>query len=373
MTVHRVYLAVIVLLSLGASGCGSDSFDKTVTPVRVMSSQAADVVSPVAYTASVIPYSQVELDFKVDGYVKEILQVGGADGRMRDIQAGDPVQIDMVLAVVDETQYLAKVVEAEAQLAEAAASLQKGTEDFRRAETLYSTESIIAPTFERARKEYKVALAQVAGAQAQVVQAAKNLSDCRLKPPANGVILKRYIEVGTLVRPGSQGFLIADVTSVKVLFSVPDVTLGDVRLGQEMAVTTESLKDTVFLGQITEIAPSADARSRVFNVEITIQNPENLLKPGMITSLSIDTGGEEKPVILLPLGSIVRSTSKQPGYAVFVIESRDGGTYARRRDVELGSVYGNRIAVASGILSGEQVIIMGSQIVFDGDRVNIIP
>jgi len=94
------------------------------------------------------------------------------------------------------------------------------------------------------------------------------------------VLLKRYIEVGTLARPGTKGFVLADVSSVKVLFSVPDVVLGDVSLGQEMEVTTESIPDRIFRGRITEIAPAANTRSRVFNVEITIQNPENLLSRG---------------------------------------------------------------------------------------------
>ena len=365
-------LALSVILPYLFTGCGKDENQKTVTPVRVEKATIQNENAPLRYTATVNPYNQVNLDFKVDGYIREIWQVEGADGRMRIIQEGDNVVKDMPLALVDPTEYLAKVVEAKSQLAEARATLQKDTAAYKRAQILYSEQSMIAPEYDKAVKNYKVSNAQVKAAEANLIEAEQNLSYCTLRPPSNGVLLKRNIEVGTLVRPGSEGFVLADVASVKVLFSVPDVVLGDVSLGQVMEVTTQSIKDAIFLGRITEIAPAANTRSRVFNVEITIQNPENLLKPGMIASLNVFKDGFVNPVVLLPLESIVRSVNSQDGYAVFTVEEDDGKTRTLRKDVQLGSVYGNRIAIIEGIGEGEQVITMGAQQVRSGQEVSII-
>lgn len=366
-------LTLLAFISVMLSACGKDDFEKTVTPVRVEKAAFQDENAALRYTATVNPYSQVDLDFKVDGYVMEILQVEGADGRPRDIQEGDYVTKDMPLALVNPTEYLAKAVEAKAQLTEARASLQKDTEDYNRAQVLYEAESMIAPEYERAVKNYKVSGAQVKSAQAQLVEAEQNLSYCTLRAPSNGVLLKRYIGVGTLARPGTKGFVLADVSSVKVLFSVPDVVLGDINLGQEMEVTTESIPDRIFRGRITEIAPAANMRSRVFNVEITIQNPENLLKPGMIASLNVYEGETVNPVILVPLGSIVRSADTPDGYAVFTIQESDGKTRAQSKNIKLGSVYGNRIAVTEGLEQGERVVTIGAQLVRNGQEVSIIP
>ncbi|MEQ9619600.1 MAG: efflux RND transporter periplasmic adaptor subunit [Deltaproteobacteria bacterium] len=370
------YISIAGALSIAVTaliGCGGDDYDKAVTPVRVQTAEPQNVKGALSYTATVNPYTQVELDFKVEGYVQEILQVEGVEGRLRDVQEGDEVLKGTPLAAIDQTEYLSKVVEARAQLAEAQASLEKGTEDFNRASILYSTKSITAPDYERDRKEYQVAAAQVKGGKAQVVAAEQNLAYCTLRPPMNGMVLKRDIEVGSYVRPGTRAFVIADLSSVKVLFSVPDVILGDIKLGEEMAVTTESIKDTIFLGRVTEIAPSANQRTRVFNIEITVPNPENLLKPGMIASLALDPAGGNEPAILLPLNSVVRSENNKDGYAVYVTERRDGKTIARKKDIGLGSVYGNMIAVAEGLERGEEVIVMGAQIVHDGQEVNVIP
>lgn len=361
-----------VLVSILIAACGGDDYEKTVTPVRVERVSVRDETAPLRYTATVQPYSQVDLDFKVDGYVTGILQVEGADGRPRDIQEGDNVVKDLPLAQIDQTEYLAKVVEAKAQLQAARATHLNDAEDFGRAEILYSQQSMTAPEYDRAEKNFKVSASQVESSEAQLVEAEQNLSYCTLRAPSNGVLLKRYIEVGALVRPGSKGFTLADVTSVKVLFSVPDVVLEDVSLGEEMKVTTRSLQDMVFTGRITEIAPAASTRSRVFNVEITIQNPENLLKPGMIASLNVYERDSSKAIMLIPLGAVVRSVNSRDGYAVFTVEEREGKTVARRKDVELGGVFGNRIAVISGLKQGERIVTSGAQIIRNGELVSII-
>jgi len=368
-----VFPAFCMLVAVILSGCGGEDYKKTVTPVRVETPALSELNSAVSYTASVNPYTQVELDFKVEGYVQEILQTMGANGKMRDIQAGDEVPKGTPLAVIDQTEYLAKVIEAESRLKQAQASLQKETEDFGRTSILYSKKSVTAPDYDRVRKDYKSAQAQVVAAEANLVDAKENLGFCTLRAPMNGVIISRDVNVGSYVRPGTQGFVIADVTSVKAVFSIPDVALGDVSLGQEMAVTTEAVKDTIFMGTVTEIAPSASTRTRVFNVEITIPNPENLLKPGMIAALGVAEGSLERDIMLVPFSSVVRSANNRDGYAVYVIEDKKEKTYAKIVDVSLGSVFGNRIAVTSGLSPGDRVITTGAQIVQNGDQVSIIP
>jgi multidrug efflux system membrane fusion protein len=367
---------VIYIMLIAASpalfACGS-GYEKTVTPVRVKAAAPGEVAGPLRFTATVNPYTQVSLDFKVDGYVREIKQVMGSDGRMRDVQEGDEVTKGEALASIDDTEYLSKVIEAKSQLAEAQASYTKGKADYERTTILYSTRSITINDYEHATKEYETAKAQVEGGKAKVAGAQQNLDYCTMRAPMNGVLLERDIDVGSYVRPGTQGFVLADVTSVKVLFAVPDVVLGDVKLGEEMSVTTESVPDTFFKGRVTEIAPEAGSRSRVFNVGITIPNPDNVLKPGMIASLALGTKGKDVPVVLLPLGSVVRSSTEGREFAVFVAEERDGKSYARKKDVLLGSVYGNSVAVMEGLAPGEKVVIMGSQIIREGEEVRIIP
>jgi RND family efflux transporter MFP subunit len=262
---------------------------------------------------------------------------------------------------------------AEAQLAQAKAALQKATDDFNRAKILYSTKSITQPDYDTARKEFEVSEASVAGATAQLEDAKLNLEYCALTAPAKGVLLQRNIEVGTLVRPDTVGFVMADVTSVKVVFGVPDVILGNVLLGSPVGIRTESIPKALFQGKVTAISPAASSTSRVFNVEITVPNPDNLLKIGMIASLEVPGSRASRAGTVVLLSSIVRSKNDSTGFAVFVVDESGGKQVAHLRDVKLAEVYGNTISVTEGLKAGEKVIVSGATLVVEGEQVRIIP
>jgi RND family efflux transporter MFP subunit len=183
----------------------------------------------------------------------------------------------------------------------------------------------------------------------------------------------RSIEVGSLVSPGTPGFVVADTRSVKAVVGVPDVVVGDLRLGQTETVRCEAIPSVTFTGTITRIAPSADATSRVFEVECTIPNRDGRIRSGMIASLELGEGGAPSAGARVPLNAIVRPPGDPTGYAVFVVEEADGKTIARSRRVELGDVAGNEIGITSGLAPGERVIMVGATLVVDSQEVTIIP
>ena len=343
------------------------------TPVRVEAVTPHKPHETLRYSANIEPAKSVNLAFKVDGYVKEILQVSGADSQMRDIQAGDPASQGTVLAAVDPQQYDDQVKEAKSQLATANAALKKADADFKRATTLYNSQSMTAPEYDSYQKEYESAQAGVAGAKAQLNDAEVNLGYTKLTAPLTGVILQRNVEVGTLVSPESVAFVTADVSSVKAVFGVPDVRLKDVKLGDPLSVTNESYPDRSFDGKITEIAPAADSSTRVFDVQITLPNADGLLKVGMVVALALSAGPSAEPMILVPLTAVVRGPSGPAAYAVYVADKKGQSDVARLKEVQLGEVTGNEIAVTGGLEAGDQVIVTGATLVSDGQDVKVIP
>jgi multidrug efflux pump subunit AcrA (membrane-fusion protein) len=111
----------------------------------------------------------------------------------------------------------------------------------------------------------------------------------------------------------------------------------------------------------------------VFDVEITVPNPDSALKVGMVAVVHVgDTGSTAPaPTLVVPLSAIVRAKSGD-GYAVYVVEDKDGKPVARLRNVTLGTMIGNQIEVADGIRAGERVVISGATIITDGDQVSLI-
>lgn len=370
-------IALVAALSMGAAaGCHREK--KTAAaepaPVRIEAVRPAGAESGARYSASIQPHQQVSLAFKSGGYVRELARVRGTDGRTHTVQQGDLVRQGTVLARVRETDYVQKVDQAKASLAEAAASFEKQRLDYDRSKSLFQSKSISKAELDTAQASYDSAKARVEGGRAQLAAAQTALADCALAAPMDSVVLSRSVEEGTLAGSGTVGFMLADTSSVKVVFGVPDV-VRDLQIGQVLPVTVDAAPGAKLSGRVTALAPSADAQNRVFDVELTIPNPGGRLRAGMIASVETPREGtaEAAARTAVPLTAIVKST-KDPGeYAVFVVTDDAGKTVVRMRGVRLGEIVGNRIAVMSGLTAGERVIVTGTTIVSDGDPVRVIP
>ena len=427
--INAIVVTSSLFLTTIVAGCGHKEPEKRVVPVKVAAVELNAASTEARYSATIIPRTQVDLAFKVGGYVDALRKVRGVDGKMRDIQEGDRISTGVVLARVRQSDYQVKFKQAEsqaseaksgisvskaqyeeavsgvasskAQLVEAEAAYVKAKFDLDRAENLFASKSMTKADYDSAKAQYDMSSAKVAAARSQVqvieakadsakanievVQARSQsaqaivqetqipLHDTELKSPLNGVVLTKSIEKGTLVSPGEKAFVVADTSSVKAVFGVADIALPEMKLGNKLSVESESMPGKEFQGQITSVFPAADSKNRAFNVEVTIANPEYLLRPNMIVSLRVGTKQQISPQPVVPLNAVIKSKSNANGYAVIVVTDEGGQQLARLRDVKLGESFGNAVAVAEGLKQGERVIITGGTMVNDGDQVKVIP
>jgi RND family efflux transporter MFP subunit len=366
-------LAAICLASACTSVEGVEA--KPPRPVRVQAVSAAAPAMGVRYSATIEAFQEVPLAFKASGYVDELIRRQGADGRLRVAQAGDQVTRGAVLARVHAADYQERVNQGRAKLAEGEASLRKARLDLERANTLFAADSLTKPELDSAQATFDSAQARVTSAQAEIELALSALRDCTLVAPASGLLLERKIEVGTLVGVGTVGFVLGDVSAVKARFGVPDAAIATVKLGETIEVLVDAVAETMFRGRVTSLAPTADPHSRVFDVEVTIPNPDGRLRPGMIGSVALGAPPAElrQTSLTVPLSAVVRSTAEADKYALMIV-ARDGETeIARVRPVELGEVMGNGVAVTSGVASGDRVVVTGANLLVDGDPIRVIP
>jgi RND family efflux transporter MFP subunit len=373
---NRYRRSCLALGLAGATlGCARHREQAPPRPVRVEAVTGETAAAGLRYSASIQPAEQVSLAFKVGGYVREVQQRRGSDGRLRNLQQGDEVKRGAVLARVDPLDYEARVHQAKAQLAEAEASLAKARADGSRAESLYQARALTRPDYDSATAGLSASVARVEAARAQLDAAQISLRDATLVAPTDGVVLSRGVEVGALAGVGTVGFTLADLTQVKAVFGVPDLVVQRVQLGAPLSLTSDAFPELQFPGRVTAVSPAADAQSRVFSVEVTIPNHDRRLKAGMIAT--VEVASPNPPDI--PAGSpsvsvaAVVKSAKASGFAVFLVEGPDDEATARARDVTLGAISGNRVAVESGLALGDKVIVSGASLLVDGDRVRVIP
>ncbi len=364
-------LALLAVAALSMS-CSHGSTATPPTPVRVTSVGTFEGSGGIRYSANINAFTQVTLSFKSAGYVDNIAQRTGADGRIRVLQVGDRVTRDEVLAHIREGDYLDKVNSAKAQLAQAQAAYDKSQLDFERASKLLSSDSLTKAQYDSAKASFDSNAAELANDKANLQLATTALRDCSLRSPLNGWVVERDVEIGALAATGTQAFIVADTLLVKAVFGVPDTTVQSAKLGTPQTITTSSLPGE-FHGKITAVSPSADPKSRVFSVEVTIPNGDNRLKPGMVATLSVGAGKVEQPTTVVPLSAVVRSSKHADGFAVFVIEDQGGKSFAHERVVELGDTLGNMIGVSQGLKVGERIVVVGGTQIKDGDEIQVIP
>lgn len=357
----RTQTVVVGMLLLPLAGCSHEKAAETAPlPVTVVQVAGNSGAGGARYSASLTPDVEVDAAFKVNGYVEHILQVRGADGRLRNVQDGDYVTRGTVLARIRTREYQ----DAETQ-ASAAATRSKA--DFDRTAQLFENRSV-------AKADYDAAYARFQADQAEHDRAVQSLNDCALVAALDGYVLSRSVEIGSLVSPGSSAFSIGNLHSVKVVFGVPDVLVASLKPGTLQKVSVEAVPGQVFQGRYTRVSPSADATSRMFQAEVTIPNGDGKLKPGMIAALEVDHG-KAAPVVamLVPLNAVIRPPGKDSGYAVYVVEKSGEQSVARLRPVELGDISGNLIQVTRGLSGGEGVIVRGATMAVDAAPVRVIP
>jgi len=142
------------------------------------------------------------------------------------------------------------------------------------------------------QEELDVASAQVNQARAAIDRARKRIADCTIFSPISGTVVEQLIEQGELASPGRALFTLADLSRVKLTIFIKETELGKVRRGMGAEVYIDSYSGRAFPGTITFISEQAEFTPKniqtkeervklVYKVEITLENPERILKAGM--------------------------------------------------------------------------------------------
>src|SRR5437879_7777028 len=188
-------LVLIVLSATGVlGGCSHESQIPSQPPTAV---RLATVAAPqtsaetLRYSASILPYAQVDLMFRSAGYVTNVREVRGADGRTRNIGTGDYVEQGLTLAHIRREDLQNQVAQAQAQLDQTTAQHNKAHQDFQRAKALYSTQSLTKPDYDKSQEAVNATQAAMDNAKAALLQSQLTLGDADLKAPFSGYILSR--------------------------------------------------------------------------------------------------------------------------------------------------------------------------------------
>lgn len=281
------------------------------------------------YSGTVEEASETALSFPVAGTIQE----------MR-VRLGDRVTKGQLIATIDPSTM-------KNSHAAAKAALEQAEDAFRRMKELYDKGSL---------SEIKWVEIQSKLEQARSLEeiARKNLDDCRLYAPYDGVISEKMGESGLNVMPGVPVARLVSVNQLKVKVSVPETEISNIALSWEATIQVPALNDQCFKGTVIEKGIVANPLSRSYDVKIRIDNPDKSLMPGMVVKVGLRSPEEKRSFIL-------------PAYIVQLDENNrtfvwvNNGGKAQRRFVICGDYTAHGVTVVSGLDAGDEVIVEGQQ------------
>lgn len=395
----------LALAALGIlTGCHKETTAaaaaKPPVAVRTVNAAPATAGATQRYSGTVEPDAQVDLYFRVSGYVEQIATQRDATGQLREIREGDFVAAGTVLARLRGGEYQTKLRYADAvsadsqatlstlaaQLREAEASLRQAELDYVRAEILFQEKALTKVDFDAAearrdglRAKRQSVEGQMASQQARIQGAAEQrqdaaiaVDDTALRAPFPAVVVTKKIARGSLVGAGAPAFVLADLRTVRVRFGAPDLSLAKLKPGTKVSIRVEAFPGRDFPAHIGSVGAAADPASRLFDVEAITTNPLLQLKSGMLSTVIVQDGEATAPLPSIPLSAVLRG-GEAGSFAVYRIEATSTGHLARLQNVTLGRVDGNSVIVNAGLRIGERVVSQAGLQLANGEAVEIIP
>lgn len=197
--------------------------------------------------------------------------------------------------------------------------------------------------------------------ESQAEEARINIEQCRVVSPITGTLNDRFVEEGEYVQPGTPVFQVVDTATVKVWLQVPEKDIYSVQDGERMTFTIQPLPDRIFEGTVRFVALQADNHNNAFRVELTVDNADGTLRPGMIAQVAFRRGIRSN-MISLPMSAVLPSKGDHIVYLV-----KDG--HALRRKVGVETFTRDQALVFQGLEEGDQVVIDGNRTLSDGQLV----
>lgn len=260
------------------------------------------------------------------------------------VEVGDHVKKGQKLVDMDD-----------ATLVQAKVQMENNKIEFERVDQLYSVGGTSKSDWDTKKLAYDISVTNY-----------DNLAEnTTLTAPISGIVSARNYDNGDMYSTSKPICVVEQIHPVKMKVNISETLFSKIRKGMEVNITLDVYEEESFTGKITLIYPTIDPVTRTFPVEITIDNANERVRPGMFARVSLNHGVKNRVVI--PDRAINKQTGAGDRY-VYVIE--DG--VARYSKIELGRRIDTEYEIISGVNDGEMVVVTGQTRLNNGSEVEIV-
>lgn len=366
-------LVVFALMSCGETAGGGGPRERAPVAVEVEPVRRMEIKDIGRFSGSLEPVSRFAVSPRISGRLVNLT-----------VDIGDEVKRGILIAELDDAEYVQAVIQARADLAVSRARMEQtrsalvlAERELERRRTLREKNVISDSDMDQAQAEYDAALAenhvtvsQVERSQAALESAEVRLSYTRIKALWKDgsdvrVVGERFVDEGDMLSSNEPIVSILDNRIMIAEIHVIERDYHKLRNGQEAVIRTDAAPEKSFQGRIARIAPLLDEASRQARVEVLIPNPEQILKPGMFVRVEIEFA-RHPDAIVVPSSALARRNGDQ---GVFLIDRTTMSS--RFVPVRTGIQEQENVEILEPEITGE-VVVLGHHLLEDGAPV-ILP
>jgi len=332
-------MALVILLIYG---CGhkpephpTSSPDLPAAQVRVQTAESKQRATTEEVVGTIGAKLRATLEAKLSGRIDKM-----------PVALGQTVKAGQLVAHLD-------AAEVKARLDQAEASRQQAERDWKRTSTLFAQQAATRFDYDAAESRYEVAKAAAAEAQAM-------MGYVEVLAPFDGVVTKKWADVGDLATPGKPLVAIEDPSMFQLEADVPDAIASGIQQNAQLPVQVDSLKGEL-VGIVREIAPTADPASRTFRVRLDLPQTAGL-RSGQFARVVVAVG--ERSSARVPISAVILRGQLE---ILFVVTKQR----AQLHLVKTGRAIGDEVEVLAGLESGESVVVRGADLLVDGQPVEV--
>ncbi len=356
---------------------------------------------PGAVAVEVAPVEQRDLEDvrRLDGALEAASRYDLAPkvtGQLRrlDVRIGDTVAPGDVIARLDGEEAEQEVAEAEAalevaraQLAESRSALEAAERDLRRTQELRERQIASAAELEAVEAQVAAEQSRVQLAEAQIAQRQAALSAAQIRESftviradweeeeGERVVGERYKDPGATVSAGEPIVSLLDVSELRAEAFVTEREYARLEPGQQAMLRVDAFPGATFHAEVARLAPLFSATTRQARVELTVPNPDGMLRPGMFARISVGVGRLED-ALTVPREAMVRRDGQPSVFRLEPADEEGAAPRVRLVAVEPGLRVGDRLAVRTlndeDDLQGAYVVVLGQHLLGDGTRVELV-
>ena len=253
-------------------------------------------------------------------------------------ESGDEVRAGAPLVTLRGDSQQAALVAAQATYAEA--------------DKLYQRQVSLADQQLVARSSLDTQKAIRDAALARVQQMRADIGDRNVRAPFTGVLGMRQVSPGALITPSTVIATLDDVSRVHVDFQVPEAALASVQVGHQVTGSSTAYPGREFTGRVSTVDARLDPGTRAVTVRADFENPERVLRPGML--LDVRLFRPEREALVIPEIAVV-----QVGRDSFVYRVKADGSVEQVK-VATGVRRDGLVEISEGVAAGDRIVIEGT-------------